>query len=93
MTLTESHEQTEGEDIWPADSLAPRLVRIRAKVAKPEAIATFLVVSACVVFVFREMQPSQLLKNTTPNGGDLGAHEPEIHAQLSAVVDPVIQHD
>jgi phosphomannomutase len=74
MTLTESHEQTEGEDIWPADSLAPRLVRIRAKVAKPEAIATFLVVSACVVFVFREMQPSQLLKNTTPNGGDLGAH-------------------
>jgi len=27
-----------------------------------------------VVFTFKELQPSQLFKNTTPAGGDMGAH-------------------
>jgi phosphomannomutase len=74
MTVTEPHETSEGEDMWPPDSFAPRWVRIRTKVSKPESIATLLVVAGCVAFVFWKMQPSQLFKNTTPNGGDLGAH-------------------
>jgi phosphomannomutase len=39
-----------------------------------EALVTFIVVAACVVFTFKELQPSQLFKNTTPAGGDMGAH-------------------
>ena len=39
-----------------------------------EAVVTFIVVAACVVFTFKELQPSQLFKNTTPAGGDMGAH-------------------
>ncbi len=33
-----------------------------------------LVVTACVVFVFVELHPRLLLRNTTPAGGDMGAH-------------------
>ena len=47
--------------------------RPRARVSS-EAVVTFIVVSACVVFTFKELQPSQLFKNTTPAGGDMGAH-------------------
>jgi hypothetical protein len=32
------------------------------------------VVAACVLFVFWQLQPSLLLRNTTPAGGDMGAH-------------------
>jgi phosphomannomutase len=48
--------------------------RLRARVSNGEAVVTFIVVAACVVFTFKELQPSQLFKNTTPAGGDMGAH-------------------
>jgi phosphomannomutase len=47
--------------------------RLRGRVSN-EAVVTFVVVAACVVFTFKELQPSQLFKNTTPAGGDMGAH-------------------
>ena len=39
-----------------------------------EKWVTGLVVLACAVFVFWQLQPSLLFSNTTPTGGDLGAH-------------------
>ena len=73
MTATETLESTEEEGIWPPDSARPRWDRVRDKI-RPEAVVTFAVVAACVVFTFKELQPSQLFKNTTPAGGDMGAH-------------------
>ncbi|HEX9969721.1 MAG TPA: hypothetical protein VGB03_06250 [Acidimicrobiales bacterium] len=40
----------------------------------PTAIVTALVVGAASVFVFVQLQPSLLFSNTTPAGGDMGAH-------------------
>jgi phosphomannomutase len=48
--------------------------RLRSRVSNGEAVVTFVVVAACVVFTFKELQPSQLFKNSTPAGGDMGAH-------------------
>jgi hypothetical protein len=39
-----------------------------------QAIATTLVLVGCFVFVFLAMHPSKLFLNTTPDGGDMGAH-------------------
>jgi hypothetical protein len=44
------------------------------RLAQPAPIITLAVVVACTVFVFVELQPSQLFKDTTPAGGDMGAH-------------------
>jgi hypothetical protein len=41
---------------------------------QPESIITLLIVVACTVFVFVQLQPSQLFRDTTPAGGDMGAH-------------------
>ncbi len=38
-----------------------------------ESLVTFVVVAACVVFLFLQLEPSQLLSNTTAAGGDMGA--------------------
>ncbi|HET9076290.1 MAG TPA: hypothetical protein VFN68_05115, partial [Acidimicrobiales bacterium] len=74
MTATDSLERTGGdEEIWPPDSARPWWDKLRERV-RPEAVVTFLVVAACVAFTFKELQPSQLFKNTTPAGGDMGAH-------------------
>jgi len=40
----------------------------------PEQMITFGVVSAAVVFVFSQLNPSLIFANTTPAGGDMGAH-------------------
>ncbi len=42
--------------------------------ARPEALITFAVVAICVIFTFDELQPSKILANSTPAGGDMGAH-------------------
>jgi hypothetical protein len=47
---------------------------LRPRVTDPHTIMTALVVAACTVFVFVQMQPSQIFKETTPAGGDMGAH-------------------
>jgi hypothetical protein len=39
-----------------------------------QAITTTLVVGGCVLFIFVAMHPSKLFLNTTPAGGDMGAH-------------------
>jgi hypothetical protein len=40
----------------------------------PEGLITFGVVAAAVVFTFVQLQPGLLFTNTTPSGGDMGAH-------------------
>jgi uncharacterized membrane protein len=40
----------------------------------PEAVLTFVVVAACAIFTFVELEPSNIFSNTTPSGGDMGAH-------------------
>ncbi len=59
--------------IWPPDSAQPKLDKLRERF-NPQAVVTFLIVASAVVFVFKELQPSQLFANTTPTGGDMGAH-------------------
>ncbi|MFP5317872.1 MAG: 6-pyruvoyl-tetrahydropterin synthase-related protein [Acidimicrobiia bacterium] len=44
------------------------------KKPSPEQIVTFGVVTAAVIFVFSQLQPSLIFANTTPAGGDMGAH-------------------
>jgi len=39
-----------------------------------EAIVTAVVVIGCALFVFGALHPSKLFLNTTPDGGDMGAH-------------------
>jgi len=39
-----------------------------------ERIVTTLVVATCSLFVFWQLQPDLILSNTTPTGGDMGAH-------------------
>jgi phosphomannomutase len=75
MTLTASDEQTDHEiDIWPPDTAAPRWERFRSRFLGVESVVTLAVVAVCVLVVFKETQPTELFKNTTPAGGDLGAH-------------------
>ncbi|MBO0692834.1 MAG: hypothetical protein J2P58_08060 [Acidimicrobiaceae bacterium] len=51
-----------------------RLERIWSRLRKPESIVTLAVLATCTIFTFVQLQPSQLFKNTTPAGGDMGAH-------------------
>src|SRR5271165_1085650 len=74
MTATEvPPAQRYEQEMWPPDTAAPRLTRLRSRVSV-EGITTFVIVAACVFFVFHELQPSLLFANTTPAGGDMGAH-------------------
>ncbi|HVA75551.1 MAG TPA: phosphomannomutase/phosphoglucomutase [Acidimicrobiales bacterium] len=70
-TTAIEHAGEDYPEVIPPD---PRWRRVWERVRKPEAIVGFLIVAACVVFVCKELQPSQLLRNTTPAGGDMGAH-------------------
>ena len=51
-----------------------RLWERARSLGKPEQFVTFVVVAACVVFVFVQFEPSNLFRNTTIAGGDTGAH-------------------
>jgi phosphomannomutase len=75
MTATQEFESTRenAPDIWPPDSARPRWDRLRERIT-PEGVISFLVVALSAVLVFRALQPSQVFKNTTPAGGDMGAH-------------------
>jgi phosphomannomutase len=74
MTATEEIDRTdEDAGMWPPDSARPRWDKLREKVSA-EGVVTLLVVVASVVITFTALQPSQLFKNTTPAGGDMGAH-------------------
>ena len=73
MTATETIETSDPAYpvVVPDD---PGWRRVLTRITRLEAIIGFLIVAACVAFVFKELQPSQLLRNTTPAGGDMGAH-------------------
>jgi phosphomannomutase len=72
-TTTPHVDRAVGEypDFIPPD---PRWRRLAQRALSPEAIVGFLIVAACVVFVGNELHPPLILKNTTPAGGDMGAH-------------------
>lgn len=75
MTATTTTQiEHAGEDFPEVIPPDPQWRKLWQRVRKPEAIVGFLIVAACVVFVCKELQPSQLLRNTTPAGGDMGAH-------------------
>lgn len=73
MTATDTAERAPAEFplVVPED---PRWRRTWEKVRKPQAVVGFFIVTACVAFVITQLQPSQVLRNTTPAGGDMGAH-------------------
>ncbi|PLS75902.1 MAG: hypothetical protein CYG61_05030 [Actinobacteria bacterium] len=50
--------------------------RMRLRLRRPSAagLVTFGVVGAAVVFILLQLQPSLIFRNTTPAGGDMGAH-------------------
>ena len=50
-----------------------RLVR-RVRDAMPESWISGIVVVGCCLFVFWQLEPHLLLRDTTPAGGDMGAH-------------------
>ncbi|MBK9180880.1 MAG: hypothetical protein IPM45_15170 [Acidimicrobiales bacterium] len=57
----------------PPPGLVDRLVA-RARRVPVEGWITGAVVTACVVFTVLQLSPELLLANTTPAGGDMGAH-------------------
>ena len=73
MTATDTTERARAEYpvVVPED---PRWRRVLETLKRPEAIAGFFIVAASVAFVVTQLQPSQVLRNTTPAGGDMGAH-------------------
>src|SRR5438270_5300506 len=75
MTATEeqAHTDPDAARIWPPDSAQPRWDRLMDKMSA-EAAITFIVVGIAAFITFRTLQPSQIFKNTTPAGGDMGAH-------------------
>jgi hypothetical protein len=58
----------------PSESTRATRVLDRMADAGLEAWVTFGIVAACVVFTFTQLQPELIFRNTTPNGGDMGAH-------------------
>jgi hypothetical protein len=65
-------------DSWlSVEAVRPRLEAAKARLqTRPsvESMITFGVVAAVVIFIFAQLQPSLLFANTTPSGGDTGAH-------------------
>jgi hypothetical protein len=60
---------------WGDDSgTGRRVAGWLRRLSQPPSLLTLVIVLACTVFVFVQLQPSQLLKDTTPAGGDMGAH-------------------
>ncbi len=71
----------EEEIVYPAQRGQEAVARLKAwsvrlvrPLFQPERMVTFVVVVACVVFVFMQFDPSLLFLGTTISGGDTGAH-------------------
>jgi hypothetical protein len=77
-TAGEESEQEEDYPFGGLDERGPDEPRRRwhlpDSVNWPEAIISFVVVAFLCGFVFKYLQPSKLFLNTTPAGGDMGAH-------------------
>jgi len=65
-------------DSWlSVEAVRPRMEAVKERLqTRPsvESVITFGVVVAVVLFVLAQLQPSLLVANTTPAGGDTGAH-------------------
>ncbi len=59
-------------DPTPPDGMAP--VRDWSWLRIVNRVTAIAIVTACVLFVFVELHPGLILRNTTPAGGDMGAH-------------------
>src|SRR5919204_1890308 len=57
-----------------ARRLTPRRALERAARLTAEQLISLGVVTAAVLFVFSQLHPSLIFANTTPAGGDMGAH-------------------
>ena len=71
MALTDARQDTEAvEDPLPPDGdvTTPR------PWLTVERAVTIIVLASSVVFTWLQLQPHLLLTNTTPAGGDMGAH-------------------
>ncbi len=71
--LLPDHAEPGADEAHPGGSGAHWWRRFDS-VTGPQAIVTLLVVATCVVFTFVQLKPSKLFANTTPAGGDMGAH-------------------
>ncbi len=49
-------------------------LKLRASQVTPETLITAVIVAAAMLFVFLQLQPNLLFADTTPSGGDMGAH-------------------
>ena len=56
------------------DGAATRRWRFPVPTLTAARIINTLVVAAAIIFVFSQLQPHLLFRNTTPSGGDMGAH-------------------
>ncbi len=80
MTATQETDADAGEqrDIWPPPREWPRWTRPLERLTMDRltfaGLVTFFVVAASMVITFWALEPSQMFKNTTPAGGDMGAH-------------------
>ena len=77
----EGPRSAEHEIVYPAQRGQEAVARLKAwsgrlvrPLFQPERMVTFVVVVACVVFVFMQFDPSLLFLRTTISGGDTGAH-------------------
>jgi hypothetical protein len=53
----------------PREGRLDRLARVRA-----ETWVTLIVVGGCCAFTLAQLHPELIFSNTTPSGGDMGAH-------------------
>lgn len=71
-------DEPDDEFAFGLDDSAPRAPGRRWHLPEsinwPEAIISFVVVVFICGFVFKYLQPSKLFLNSTPSGGDMGAH-------------------
>ncbi len=70
MTLTDHSERTDAPGAAPA-SASSGLTDLFGRI---DLWAGLLVVAACCAFVFVQLEPGLLFRNTTPAGGDTAAH-------------------
>src|SRR3954462_5400477 len=78
--VTDDVVETNGRGGYDAEAeeAGPRPTRrwpaIKLPALTPTMIINLLVVVGITVFVFSQLQPHLLFRNTTPSGGDMGAH-------------------
>ncbi len=70
----EQHAPTAGLTTAPSGEAAGRWPAWTRNLGFAEQVLAIAVVVACAVYVLWQLRPDLLLRNTTTNGGDMGAH-------------------